>query len=151
YGSWFGFVKAMGDLDRNEIALASEGRAAEFLSSLETTQMTRSFKMLVLLAMLQAEQVPGDLPIDQLIAAVQRLAARSAILQKDLGASFADVPALQKLLEENPIEAWVGGKGTGGTSYFAYQDGLFRTTFSVDGDRRETFAEMVRELADWRL
>ena len=40
--------------------------------------------------------------------------------------------ALIRLLEQNPIAAWAGGKGTGGVSYFAYEDGTFRTTFTDD-------------------
>jgi len=47
---------------------------------LETTEMTRSYKMLVLLAMLNADRFPGEIAIDELGAEVcsHCLAHRSA-------------------------------------------------------------------------
>jgi hypothetical protein len=41
HGSWLGFVAAMGDLTPQEEALVRDGRAAAFLTMLETTPMTR--------------------------------------------------------------------------------------------------------------
>ncbi len=46
YGSWFQFVRAMGDLAEADDV---EVRLRPLLSALETTPMTRSFKMVVLL------------------------------------------------------------------------------------------------------
>lgn len=151
YGSWFGFVQAMGDLGSHEEALIREGRPAEFLASLETTPMTRSFKMLVLLAMLNADRFPGEISIEELVAGVRRIARRSAALQRDLGVPLDDEAALLDHLEKNPIAAWSGGKGTSGAPFFAYDGARFRSTFAVPDDRREAFAELARELADWRL
>ena len=58
---------------------------------------------------------------------------------------------LKRHLEQNPIEAWTGGRGTGGTPYFAYENGVFRTTFTTAPDDRAALQELARELADWRL
>jgi hypothetical protein len=52
---------------------------------------------------------------------------------------------------ENPIAAWTGGKGTGGTSYFRFENNEFSTVGLFEGASREAFQELVRELADWRL
>ena len=35
--------------------------------------------------------------------------------------------------------------------FFSYEDGVFRSTFSVDTGHREAFRDMVREVVDWRL
>ena len=53
-------------------------RKNSFLDALEITPMTRSFKMLVLRAMLEAERFPGDMAIQDLSAGVRRIARRSA-------------------------------------------------------------------------
>jgi hypothetical protein len=55
------------------------------------------------------------------------------------------------LLEHNPIAAWSGGRGTGGVSYFAYENGIFKTTFAGAPEVAAALQELVRELADWRL
>jgi len=151
YGSWFGFVQHMGDLNPAQQSMIGEGRAAGFLSALETTPMTRSYKMLVLLAMLHADRIPGQMRIGELREGVCRLARRSGPLQRDLGIALEDNGAIEKKLREDPIEAWIGDRGTGGVSYFDFQDGVLRTTFSIDPSQQETFAALVQELADWRL
>jgi superfamily II DNA or RNA helicase/diadenosine tetraphosphate (Ap4A) HIT family hydrolase/HKD family nuclease len=158
HGSWLGFVHHMGDLDPATSSLiqtspgaTSAGSAARFLDELETTPMTRSYKMLVLLALLNEDQLPGSLPIVQLVETVARLTQRSARLQGDLGITLTDTDALRAHLERHPIAAWTGGAGTGGVSYFSYAAGIFATRFGVPQDRREALQELVRELVDWRL
>jgi hypothetical protein len=131
--------------------MITEGRAAEFLSALETTPMTRSYKMLVLLAMLHADRIPGQMRVSELREGVRRLARRSGVLQRDLGTALENDAPLDKKLRDDPIAAWIGGKGTAGVSYFDFQDDVLSTTFSVDPSQREAFAALVQELTDWRL
>jgi len=113
--------------------------------------MTRSYKMLTLLAMLNKDQLPGALPFDALAEGFARLARRSAKLRLDVGDALENDKALRKHLEKNPINAWAGGSGTKGKKFFAYEDGVFRTKFNVAFEEREAFQELVREFADWRL
>jgi len=151
YGSWLRFVESMGDLPGAAPLLDTSRAAGSFLEQLESTPMTRSYKMLVLLAMLEMERFPGGMPIDELTRAVERLARRSPVLVSDLGPSVESQTALRKHLEENPIAAWTGGKGTGGRSYFAHEDGRFESRLDLREDEVETFSELVRELAEFRL
>jgi len=149
HGSWPGFVDSMGDLSKREAAGLRAHRG--LFEALERTQMTKSYKMLVLLAMLNLDCLPGEIDIDDLAEEFERLAKRSARLREDVGPDLMDPPALERLLERNPIAAWCGGKGTGGTTFFAYRDRTFRTTFDVPIADRRDLQELVRELADWRL
>ncbi len=151
FGSWLKFVKAQGDLDVSAETLLSDPSTAGFLDALETTQMTKSYKMLVLLGALNRDGFPGELTIDELASAVERIARRSAPMRNDLGPALEDRGKLIRLLETNPIKAWVDGKGTKGRSYFAYSDSTFSSTLSVAPELREAFQELTRELADWRL
>jgi superfamily II DNA or RNA helicase/HKD family nuclease len=148
FGSWLGMVEALGGLSPEERRARSGHRG--FLDALETTEMTKSYKMLVLLAMIAEDAVPGALTIDQLAGAVRRIARRYPLLERDLPGEMSDED-LRNLLERNPIEAWVGGRGTGGVSYFNYDGATFATRFSEEGASREPLQDLSREIADWRL
>jgi hypothetical protein len=113
--------------------------------------MTKSYKMLVLLAMLNEDAFPGEITIDALAEATTALASRNHRLIGDLGPNAATEQGLKRHLEQNPIQAWTGGRGTGGTPYFAYENGTFRTTFANDPDARAAIQELTREIAEWRL
>ena len=143
--SWFGFVSDRGDLTADQRGVLD--RHGALLDELETTPMTRSYKMLVLLAMLNRDAFPGAISLDDLSAGVIDVASRHPTLKAELG-EVADVPGL---LERNPIDAFVGARGTGGVAYFAYEDGVFRTTFEVQSVDRPLLQEMAREIVDWRL
>jgi superfamily II DNA or RNA helicase/diadenosine tetraphosphate (Ap4A) HIT family hydrolase len=149
YGSWHGFVKAMGDLNATESATLDS--FSGLLEALEITPMTKSFKMLVLLAMLNRDRFPGAIQIGELVDAFGELARRSARLREDAGVALDDVDTLRKLIEENPIAAWTEGKGTGGTPYFTYEDGVFSSALGAGDEGREALQQMIRELVDWRL
>jgi hypothetical protein len=113
--------------------------------------MTRSYKMVVLLAMLNGDCLPGSVAIDDLARTVSQLVRRSARLQEDFETALADPQALERHLEVNPIAAWSGGAGTHGVAYFAYEARRFTSRFDVPPAHREAFQELVRELVDWRL
>jgi superfamily II DNA or RNA helicase/diadenosine tetraphosphate (Ap4A) HIT family hydrolase len=148
YGSWFGFVKAEGDLDGAASTAFDRNRA--FFESLETTQMTKSFKMITLLAMIAEDKFPGAISIDELVSEAGRLATRIHLLRDEFGSALDSRTEMQKLLESNPIKAWTGGKGTGGVQYFDYESEVF-SSFEVDSDVAEATRDLARELCDYRL
>jgi hypothetical protein len=105
----------------------------------------------LLLAMLNEDALPGEITIDQLTRAFAETARRSARLQSDVSVSLDDTANLRHLLEENPIAAWSGGKGTGDVPYFTYEDGRFRLAINVPSNQCEAFQELVREIVEWRI
>lgn len=149
HGSWLRFVATMGDLAEKQ--LATLDRAGDFLDQIEVTPMTKSFKMLVLLAMLNEDAIPGQIELDRLVESFARLARRSAIVREELGVDVADRTALRRTVVKNPIEALVGGKGTGGVRFFRLEGERFGTTFSIPKELRAPFQELTREIVDWRL
>jgi superfamily II DNA or RNA helicase/diadenosine tetraphosphate (Ap4A) HIT family hydrolase/HKD family nuclease len=149
FGSWLGFVDVEGGLTPDEMAGRETLRA--FLEALETTDMTRSYKMLVLLAMINRNQLPGTLSPKNLADEITDMARHDPRIAADLGEALADSAELQKLLRANPIEAWIGGKGTGGVSYFDFEAGQFRSRFTVPPALVSAAQELVREIVDWRL
>jgi superfamily II DNA or RNA helicase/diadenosine tetraphosphate (Ap4A) HIT family hydrolase len=149
YSSWLDFVRLMGDFAPEDTQVFEHHR--ELLEQLEVTPMTKSYKMLVLLAMLDADAFPGSISIEELTRRFGDLARRSAALRSEVGTALDDPAALRRLVDSNPIDAWTGGRGTGGTLYFAYADGLLSTTFTVSDEYREALQDLARELAEWRL
>ena len=150
HGSWFHLVGDLGDLTAEERAVLADDDLAAFVSSLETTPMTKSYKMVVLLAMLQAGQFPGALPLAELTGQVQRRARRTPGVRADFSVDLDDAAAVRDLLVKNPINAWVGGRGTD-RAYFTFAEQVLRTDMRVQDELAETFQEMVREMAEWRL
>ena len=83
-GSWAQFVATMGDLTPEQQRALEQHQG--FITSLDTTEMVKSYKMLVLLAMIDAVRFPGSIAIDDLAHHVERLATRTTRAGADLGA-----------------------------------------------------------------
>ena len=172
HGSWYGYVAAMGGLQAEERAAWEHQRT--FLEVVETTSMTKSYKMLVLLALLQSDPLQSDTPrgetvqggtgpleieISAIVQAVRRMADRSAALRTDLGEEHLESDSkLRRHMEVNPIRVLTNTGSArrneaGGTDkvYFEYRQGIFRWVGGDLGIHRERFAELLRELVDWRL
>ena len=149
HGAWTRFLSGMNDLSNKE--RTSVDAAGDFLDVVETTPMTKSFKMLTLLAMLNRDALPGRITIQDLREEFRRIARRSAALRTDVGEALEHDVSLQSLIEDNPIAAWVGGRGTGGTPYFSYNGTELHSQFSVPDDCRQEFQDLLREIVDWRL
>lgn len=146
---WLELVQAQGDLAAE--AGATYHAHKEFLDALEVTPMSKSFKMLVLLGALNEDKFPGEIDIGALSRAVRRIAARSRELRAEFGDAFEDEQAFRRTLERNPISAWIGGQGTGGRSYFKYENQKFASTFTASDTQRGALQDLARELAEWRL
>lgn len=149
YGSWLQFLRTHGALTSGETAVVDA--AGDFLKAVETTQMTKSFKMLTLLAMLNRNAIPGEISIADLVSEFRRVARRSDKLRADVGDALEDDKPLRKLILENPVAAWSGGRGTGGSKYFTCDRATFRSALNVPPQYREEFQSLLRELVDWRL
>jgi hypothetical protein len=70
-------------------------------------------------------------------------------LAEDFSVDLSDRKAVQKLLIDNPIEAFVSARGMGGVSYFKFDSETFSFGFEIAD--RVTFASLLREILDWRL
>lgn len=149
FGSWFGFLEYIDALDPTDAAARNAG--GSFLDVLEVTPMAKSFKMVVLLAMLNEDRFPGSMPLDSLVAAVRRFAEDRPSIRADFGDAFETDAKLRSHLEGNPINAWTGGAGTGGTRYFGYSEKVLSSQLTVSEQHRPAFQGLVREIAEWRL
>jgi len=149
HGSWLRFVNGMGDLTAGEVQVMQV--AGEFLDAVGATPMTKSFKMLVLLALLNLDEIPGTVPIDSLVAEFRRLIVRNPKLRSEVKKDDLEGKKLRSLVVRNPVDAWVGSKGTKGRQYFQYADEDFHWVGPDVKGHQEDFHELLRELVDWRL
>lgn len=145
YGSWLNYLRLKEALSDIESALFDSHR--QFLTALGTTAMTKSYKMVLLEAMLSRVDITEPIGIDELTRALIQRARRSRRVAQDLSVSLDDFEAVRSLLVRNPINAWTRGKE--GTAFFAYEAGVFRC--SVQSEDPAGLSELTREIVEWRL
>src|SRR5258708_24638877 len=148
HGQWLNFVAHMGDLDEREMAAYQKHRS--FFDSVSITPMSKSYKMLVLEAMLAEQALPGRISIEALTARFSLIASRNPKFRADVTVQLDDLAGVRRLLVDNPVAAWVEGRGTGGQSYFKYEDGSFETSFSVGDEVISSFRKLADEIVTWR-
>ncbi|MBT9589060.1 DEAD/DEAH box helicase family protein [bacterium] len=136
HGSWIGYVSAKSDLQLSQ-------PEREFLAQLETTAMSKSYKMVLLQAMIALDAFPGQVAAEELAAEFARRMARSSRLVADLSEDVSDTSAIERLVIKNPIAAWAGGP------YFDYVEGRFRSQVTVT--QPEQFVQLTSEIAEWCL
>jgi superfamily II DNA or RNA helicase/HKD family nuclease/SOS-response transcriptional repressor LexA len=145
FQSWFALVRAKQDLD---LPLTAPELAC--LLTVETTDMTRSFKMILLEAFqeLNGWQTPPPLP--ELAARSWDVLHRRPPLLADLSETFSDgrSPAWLAYWRRNPVNAWVGGNTRSATPLFTIKNGHLVPTVPVASPG---FADLVQELIDYRL
>lgn len=154
-GSWFQFVAEMGDLV--EVERDAVDQASDLLRAVETTSMTKSFKMVLLEAFLELEGLLKRCPIDQLIRRSKEVLHRRRPLLADLSAEMiaasADSETWARYWRENPIKAWTGG------NLASQAAAVFRTTergeFMLANELPPGIAPAVglllQEIVDFRL
>ncbi len=144
YNGWYGFLKSQGDL---EITLDTQ--AVDFLAELETTKMTRSYKMILL----EAFQELGGW---QTPPTVQALADRSWEVIHRRPMLLAEIPKgvsvrWQSYWYENPINAWIGGNSESIRPFFQLDGDTLRPSFHLPEEQVEFYRDLVQELIDFRL
>jgi hypothetical protein len=149
HGSWLRFVRAQNGLTTAE-ATALEALVG-FLDALEVTEMSKSYKMVTLLAMLNRNALPGKLSVSDLVSEVTSLSDQHPHVKEDLGDSSIDAVALRRLLLAQPIPAWCEGRGTGGVPYFDLHEDQLRFLPTVSQELIAPTQELIREIVDWRL
>ncbi|MEC5163138.1 MULTISPECIES: DUF3427 domain-containing protein [unclassified Janthinobacterium] len=155
YGSWFELVAAAGDLDETEQAIALDHRS--FLREVETTKMTKSFKMVLLEAFQELNGWRAPIPTTALaIRSWQVLQRRRALLVDlpDAQRQVSDAADItwHRYWQENPVLAWIGGnRPANASAFFKVVDGTFQAAFTLRPEQQAEFESMLQELIDFRL
>ena len=155
FGSWFELVLEQGDLDADE-ALVLAGHK-DFLREVETTSMTKSYKMVLLEAFQELDGWHSPAALDRLAERSWQVLQRRRSLLGDLpDAMRAGGDALPsdwlRYWQGNPVKAWTGGNTRGGEkAWFRINQAMLTPIFDVQAAQREPLAALVQELVDYRL
>lgn len=152
---WQRLVAALGHADEGDMAL--DAQVGDFLEAVEKTPMTKSFKMVVLLAMLQGPCLQEAITLDALVVFFKHYFAQERH-RLDVNASpVQDVLAAadstwRSYLLANPINAWSGGNAKEPSRYFAFDsaNSEFRYTGPMPADAQR-FQRALLERVTWRL
>lgn len=154
-GSWFELVGTMGDLSPHESDAATAHR--DFLREIETTAMTKSFKMVLVEALQEIDGWHAPPTLAALAEQSWHVLQRRRPLLADLtdamrALSDGTSDAWQRYWRYNPVNAWIGGnQPTRSSQYFRIRADRFEPTFTVAPESQEAFAALVQELVDYRL
>jgi len=153
---WLRFVGDEGDLSEDAAALLVE--AGTWFRDLETTAMSRSYKMVTLLALAEADALTTGLAIDELCQRSHRILLRSPELLGDLDSvrelpdpAAPDPAVWQRYWRKNPLHFWSDEAKKRGRAWFRIDGDRFVPRYKVDSKHEAVFAELTLELVDWRL
>jgi SOS-response transcriptional repressor LexA/CheY-like chemotaxis protein len=156
HDSWFDFVASEAHLSPDELAVLASSR--RWLVELERTSMTRCFKMVVVLALLEEGSLRDGMRLEDLAARSHAILARSPELMVDVADPqlFATLDATNRdawlqYWTKNPITHWTKPTQAHPRRAFLIEDGRFVPQFQVPADHQETLERMTRELVDYRL
>jgi superfamily II DNA or RNA helicase/diadenosine tetraphosphate (Ap4A) HIT family hydrolase/HKD family nuclease/SOS-response transcriptional repressor LexA len=156
HGSWFGFCRAEGDLDASEERVVE--RFGAWLGMLETTNLNKSYKMVVLRVLLDRDALWDGLEIPRLAAACRSFLENHPALRADLeGAAFTRVPGDAALDMENfaawwlewPLSRWMDDQAS--QRWFTRRGDRFVADFTCPPELRAAFESLTGELVDLRL
>lgn len=154
---WNRMLKVAGLMDADEHAL--EESVGEFLKELETAQMTKSFKMVLLSAMCSEYGFKTRILVADLIAAFRKYFAEERHRSDVIGSEVESVSAVsdatwRTYLERNPIAAWIGANRDTRSSFFEWnkEAGEFRYIGPTPDENIKTrFEVAIRDRVSARL
>ncbi|SOB77237.1 Methyltransferase domain-containing protein [Marinobacter sp. LV10R510-11A] len=151
FGHWFALVAHMDDLDETESKLVEQQSA--FLTELEKTPMSKSFKMVLLEAFQELDGWRNPPELSALASQSLKVLQRRRSLLGELPEAMRESPdqkTWQAYWQRNPVKAWVGGN-TKTAGSFKIADGYFAAAITLASDQIDTFTALVQELVDYRL
>ncbi|EPJ47579.1 MAG: helicase-like protein [Osedax symbiont Rs1] len=157
HGSWFQFVTIQGDLATN--ALACINAHQDFLQEVEVTQLTKSFKLILLESLLENDGFKTSVATLVIAQNSFDIFKRRSRLVADLPKKYKSVKALEtKQLKawhtywlNNPINAWIGGNKKSAKAYFSIEDGKLKYSASISADQLDDFNVLLQELVNYRF
>jgi len=155
FGSWYRALAAFGCLTGQDQSLEAE--IGEFLRELESTPMTKSYKMVVLQAMLGHGGLFRPLPLAAINATFRAFFEKDSHRGDILGTTVELIEGvadevLDNYILLNPINAWIGGNTGQPSKWFRFDEEA--QAFLYIGPKHDdpaAFDAAVRERVEWRL
>ena len=151
HGSWFDFVASLGDLDDTERQVV--GRHREWFLDLLTTQMSASYKMIAVRALIDLGALTSEVSVTQLTQTCWRILQADGVLRRELASprdKGGDFEGFAQSWRSMPLGIWSKGQGTS-KPWFALDGETFRARLDVSTDDRDRVVAMTEMLVEARL
>lgn len=145
FGSYIGMLKEAGELSDRELAIFEAYE--RLLEEIEKTSMTRSYKMVVLHAMLERGAAEWYKPItaEQVGPIFAKYLSKPS--RKTIDKINLDPKKVVQLIQTMPMTKWSGSS----KGLVTFQDGEFGFDVDIDGDMQQVVFDWVREICEYRL
>lgn len=149
--SWFHFVGEQGDLSDDEARVLK--RHASWFHDLLTTKMVKSYKMLALRALLDADSLFSGTDVAENARRALESVRQDLLLFREMRddeerGSFG--AGMVRKWREMPLQIWARGESTS-RPWFQLDGDSFVPTWEVAAEDREVFEEMTEEMVELRL
>jgi superfamily II DNA or RNA helicase/diadenosine tetraphosphate (Ap4A) HIT family hydrolase/HKD family nuclease len=155
HGHWFAFLDDVELLGKQERKVMR--RHADALAGIEKEQVTKSYKLVTLQALLQMDALRTGADVAEIAWTAHRLVTGDPRLLYDTSSAEMPDPASvdadtwREYWLSWPLSAWAGRLRGASGRWFRIDGRRFVPTFQVATDVGETFDAMVEELVDYRL
>ncbi len=158
FGTWFDLVAERGGLEEGQQAVLQRHRS--YFREIETAPMNKSYKMVLLEALLELDGfIHAQTTRDLAVRSGEILLRRPPLMEKDLPKRFrnlADTLAAKSghwltYWNSNPVNAFIGGNQKQGERFFHLDGDRLTPNFELAVEDRDLFRVMVQELADYKL
>jgi len=157
HGQWFSFVNDEADLGQLEKKCFAEFKG--FFAELEITSLTKSFKLVLLEALIELDGFANPPSTETLAAKSFQIFQRRRVLLVDLPDQYSKIEILtgkglsgwHEYWLKNPISAWIGRNKLGDNGYFGVNDDKFKFGPSIQDQLYDTFIMLVQELVSYRF
>ncbi|RJG50511.1 DEAD/DEAH box helicase family protein [Motilimonas pumila] len=155
HASWFGLVAAQCQDQHKQQVIQKHHDF--LLAAVQTTAMTKSFKMLLLEAFIELDGLNNAPDIATLAAKSWHiLASYPTLKQTELPTNVQHLTATDdawvKYWLKNPIEHSIKSKkGSSQPPWFTLDTGHFKANFTIANNEVDTLQDLVKELVDYRI
>ena len=154
FGSWFGFIAEQDDLTESERQVFASFES--WFAMLETTNLNKSYKMVVLRVLLDRDALWDGMEIKTLASACREFLLSHPTLRDDLpptkqfpDPANAPIAAWAQWWLAWPLSRWLGEQA--GRHWFKCESEHFLAALSCPENLQSTFELMTAELVDYRL
>jgi len=157
HGQWLALVNDEDDLKVDEKKCLLD--FGDFFEVLETTSLTKSFKLVLLEALLELEGFDSSPTTQELANKSFEVLQRRRVLLGDLPTEFKNIDKLNSDNSEqwhrywlkNPINAWIGGNTTTTISFFGVVEKRFNFLSNITKESYNAFVVLVQEIINYRF
>jgi len=157
YGQWLNLVRIEKDLGQSEQDCLESFK--HFFGELEKTNLTKSFKLVLIEALIELEGFSKPPTTLALAEKSFEILHRRRILLVDLPEAYqrygelptANMEKWHSYWKRNPINAWIGGNKASEDTFFEVSDNRFCFGLQIKVELIETFVVMVQEIVNYRF